>query len=138
MDFSDFELFAQKNTSSAAMVKKHLGAELSHTQSGAPLVEGHAVSLSDTQGIVFLAVLKGKGSIGVDAESLSRKPPRGFSDIYEWTDLEAYCKATGENLFALAKNPPDISKTPDIEITRITTHGCAVSVAASRCRPITP
>ena len=38
MDFPDFELFAQKNTSSAAMVKKHLGAELSHTQSGAPLV----------------------------------------------------------------------------------------------------
>ena len=130
MDFSDFELFAQKNTSSAAMVKKHLGAELSHTQSGAPLVEGHAVSLSDTQGVVFLAVLKGKGSIGVDAESLSRKPPRGFFDIYEWTDLEAYCKATGENLFRTVKSRPNTADK-SVKMTRLELNGCAVSVCVT-------
>ena len=133
-----FTLYCERNVTSAQMVQKHLKAPLFHERSGKPCVQGFQISLSDCRGITFLAVLKGKGSIGVDAESLSRKPPRGFSDIYEWTDIEAYCKATGENLFALAKNPPDLSKIPDIEITRITTHGCAVSVAASRCRPITP
>ena len=114
-------------------MRECLGAELSHTEDGAPLAEGFTLSLSDTANLTFLAVSKRGGKIGVDAELLSRTPPPGFSSVFEWTDLEAYCKASGENLFALAKNPPDLSKIPDIEITRITTHGCAVSVAEAPC-----
>ena len=131
MDFPGFTLFVQENSSSADIVKDCLGAGLSHAENGAPLAEGFTLSLSDTANLTFLAVSKRGGKIGVDAELLSRTPPPGFSSVFEWTDLEAYCKASGENLFALAKNPPDLSKIPDIEITRITTRGCAVSVAAT-------
>ena len=70
----------------------------------------------------------------MDAESLSRKPPRGFCDIYEWTDLEAYCKATGENLFRTVKSRPNTADKP-VKMTRLELNGCAVSVcvtAASR------
>ena len=133
MDFPGFTLFVQENSSSADIVKDCLGAGLSHAENGAPLAEGFTLSLSDTANLTFLAVSKRGGKIGVDAELLSRTPPPGFSSVFDWTDLEAYCKASGENLFALAKNPPDLSKIPDIEITRITTHGCAVSVAEAPC-----
>ena len=131
IDFKDFTLYIRENSDSAAAVRECLGAELAHTEDGAPLAEGFTLSLSDTANLTFLAVSKRGGKIGVDAELLSRTPPPGFSSVFDWTDLEAYCKASGENLFALAKNPPDLSKIPDIEITRITTHGCAVSVAAT-------
>ena len=131
IDFKDFTLYIRENSDSAAAVRECLGAELSHTEDGAPLAEGFTLSISDTANLTFLAVSKRGGKIGVDAELLSRTPPPGFSSVFDWTDLEAYCKASGENLFALAKNPPDLSKIPDIKITRITTHGCAVSVAAT-------
>ena len=54
----DYSLFYQKNTTSRALVKDCLGAELFHTPSGAPQAEGCAISLSGTAGITFLAAAR--------------------------------------------------------------------------------
>lgn len=123
----DYSLFYQKNTTSRALVKDCLGAELFHTPSGAPQAEGCAISLSGTAGITFLAAAR-EGRIGVDAELLTRTPPHGFATIFDWTDLEAYCKASGENLFSLAKSRPDLAAIKGVKIERREVEGCAVSV----------
>ena len=84
-----FTLYCERNVTSAQMVEKHLKAPLFHERSGKPRAQGFQISLSDCRGITFLAVLKGKGSIGVDAEDPARQPPAPLKDIFAWTDLEA-------------------------------------------------
>ncbi len=132
IDFKDFTLYIRENSDSVAAVRECLGAELSHTEDGAPLAEGFTLSLSDTANLTFLAVSKRGGKIGVDAELLSRTPPPGFSSVFDWTDLEAYCKATGKNLFSLAKCRPDIAADERVKITHVRSNGCAVSVVIIR------
>ena len=119
-----FTLYCERNVTSAQMVEKHLKAPLFHERSGKPCVQGFQISLSDCRGITFLAVLKGKGSIGVDAEDPARQPPAPLKDIFAWTDLEAFCKALGRGV-----STKDVKHTvPANIVLREVIEGLAVSV----------
>lgn len=122
-EYPEFTLFWEEGVTSSRMVGECLGEELTHTPSGAPCVPGYSVSLSDTCGYVFLAVTQKNRRIGVDAEDMRRTPPKGFKDIREWTDAEAYCKAIGKNLFSIIREG-----APQTEFFRTEIEGMAVSV----------
>ena len=127
-EFDDFILFAEKGLSSAQTVKKYLGVELFHERSGKPRVEGAKISLSDTCGVTLLAVLKGEGEIGVDAEKTDRESPAPLKDIFAWTRLEAYCKALGRGI-----TPHDVKNlTPRGIVAEEEIDGLAVSVCVLR------
>ena len=124
----DFILFAGKGLFSAQTGTKHLGAELFHELSGKPRVEGAKISLSDTCGVTLLAVLKGEGEIGVDAEKTDRVPPAPLKDIIAWTRREAYCRALGRGI-----TPRDVKNlTPRGIVAEEEMDGLAVSVCVLR------
>lgn len=74
-----------------------------HFGNGAPYAvdaNGHRLSLyiSITHTEDMCAIALSDTPVGIDAERLDRLPPRGFSDIYSWTDTEAYVKCLGRGL----------------------------------------
>ncbi|MDE5618885.1 MAG: hypothetical protein K2I79_05305 [Clostridia bacterium] len=74
-----------------------------HEDSGAPYAadslgarRGYYISISHTCDICVIAV--SDAPVGVDIERLDRTPPKGFADIWAWTDTEAYVKAGRQGL----------------------------------------
>lgn len=64
-----------------------------YDERGAPVCEGHFVSITHTGAKIVIAV--SATPVGVDIERSDRVPPRGAADIKRWTAYEAHCKLTG-------------------------------------------
>lgn len=92
----DCVIYAERNISGAELVRKVLGATLTHDSKGKPLAEGYNISLADTDNVTVLAV--SAYPVGADIERADRKPPAPLTDIGEWTDLEAFYKALGTGI----------------------------------------
>lgn len=79
------------------------GDNVRHEACGAPYAadsvgkrRSYYISIAHTCDICVVAV--SDTPVGVDIERLDRTPPKGFADIWAWTDTEAYVKAAGKGL----------------------------------------